>query len=514
MIRPELIPTSPGVYIYKDTRGNIIYIGKAKNLRNRVKSYFSKSLKSSRIELMIKNIADIETITVDNEVEALLLENKLIKKYQPKYNVMAKDAKTFAYIKITDEKYPRIISTRIVTKKGTYFGPYTDGRLRNQLIKLVVNIFKISVCKPSKRPCLNYHIGLCLGTCVEQISPEEYMTYVDKAISFLKGDYRSIIKQLKNEMKDASKLKKYEKALEIRNQIESIELLKEKQKVDLIKSYDQNVIALKKSEEKAKIILFKINKGVMSGKKEYSFDYEPEILLNFVKMYYSQNSIPKEILLSENIWENDHDKEILEKYLERLRGGSVKLVKPEKGEKKRLIELALKNIGTTDKSLSKIQDLLNLPTLPRVIECFDVSNLGSTDVVAGMVQWIDGRPNKSGYRKFEIRTVEGQNDFASMREAVHRRYFRLLKEKKPMPDLIILDGGLGQLGAGLAALRELGLKIPIVSLAKKEEEIYTPNRKEPYKLDKESEVMLLIRSIRDSVHRFAIGYNRQKRKIK
>ena len=513
MIQTATMPTLSGVYIYKDKRENIIYVGKAKNLRNRVRSYFSNSPKSSKTLLLVKNIESIEYITVDNEVEALLLENRLIKKHQPKYNAMAKDGKTFAYIKITDEKYPRVMSTRIVTKHGTYFGPYTDGRLRNELIKLVVNIFKISTCKKSKRPCLNYHIGLCLGTCIEEISTEEYRTHVDDAVEFLKGNYKPVLKALTREMHTASQLKKYEHALEMRKQIESIELLKNRQKVDLIKSFDQNIIAMKRTLETAKMVVFKVSKGVISGKKEYSFDYEPEILQNFVKMYYSQSSIPREIILSEEIWNENTTKEELEAYLGKLRGGKTELTVPQKGERKALVEMALNNIGTLDESLIELKKKLGLTAIPRVIECFDISNLGQQFVVAGMVQYVDGRPNKNGYRRFEMRTVSGQDDFASMHEAVKRRYLRLLQEKTPFPDLIILDGGLGQLQAGLKALSEIEANIPIVALAKQEEEIYVPGMKTPLKFEQNSKMMLLIRSIRDSVHKFALSYNRKKREI-
>ena len=513
MINPTLLPATAGVYLFKDNRGTIIYVGKAKNLRNRVKSYFSKNLVSSKTKLLVKNIADIDHITVDNEIEALLLENKLIKKHQPKYNIMAKDAKTFAYIKITEETYPRIISTRRVAKKGMYFGPYTDGRLRNELIRLVIQLFHISVCKPGKRECLNYHIGLCQGTCTGKIKPEEYQKSIDAAISFLKGNYKESTKKLQREMKTASELQRYERALELRKQIESVELLKTKQKVDLIKSFDQNIIALKRFADIVKIIVFKINKGVISGKKEYSFPYEEDILQSFTKMYYSQYTLPKEILLSERIWHDEDEKKVLELYFERLRAGSVRMLVPLKGEKKALVTLAVKNIGKTEESLLELQKKLTLPYIPRVIECFDISNLGQQFVVAGMVQWIDARPNKNGYRRFEMKSVVGQDDFASMKEVIRRRYCRLSSEQSALPDLIILDGGRGQLNAGLAALKELDLQIPMVALAKQEEEIYVPGLQYPLKFEKQGPMMLLMRSIRDSAHRFVLSYNRKKRQM-
>lgn len=504
------LPTSPGVYLFKDGSGTVIYVGKAKNLRARVRSYFGQSV-SSKVALLVKNIESIDHIQVDNEVEALLLENKLIKQYQPRFNVMAKDGKTFAYLKITDDPYPRIVSTRKVTKGGTYFGPFIDGRLRNELVSLVVQIFHVSTCKPGKRACLNYHLGLCLGTCVATISQEEYREHVRQAIAFLKGDYKPTLRRLQREMTVASQQQRYEVALEKRKQIEAIDLLKSRQKVDRIRNVDQHVIAMQHTQHTAKIVMFPIVRGVISGKREYTFEYEPELLLNFVKMYYSQRAIPHEIILSQPIWESDSDKQVLESYLSRLRGSKVTLTLPLRGEKRSLVGLALKNIGVADASLVELQRQLALPKLPRIIECFDISNLGREHVVAGMVQWVDGKPNSKEYRRFEIRSVEGQDDFASMREVVKRRYARLLREGKPLPDLIILDGGKGQLNAGLGALREVRVNVPMIALAKQEEEIYRPGVSSPFRFDKMSRPMLLVRSIRDSVHKFALSYNRKKR---
>ncbi len=504
------LPTEPGVYLFKDASGTVIYVGKAKNLRARVRSYFGKSV-SSKVALLVKNIDSIDHIQVDNEVEALLLENRLIKQHQPRFNVLAKDGKTFAYIKITDDPYPRIVSTRKVSERGTYFGPFIDGRLRNELVSLVVQIFHVSTCKPAHRPCLNYHLGLCLGTCIGAISVEEYRENVRQAVAFLRGDYRPTLKRLQREMTIASQQQRYELALEKRNQIEAIDLLRSRQKVDRIKRVDQHVIAMQHSTQTAKVVVFPIIRGVISGKREYTFEYEPEILLNFVKMYYSQRAIPNEIILSQPIWESDSDRAVLEAYLSRLRGSKVTLTLPVRGEKKALVALALKNIGVADAALIELQRQLSLPKPPRVIECFDISNLGREHVVAGMVQWVDGKPNKKEYRRFEIKSVEGQDDFASMREVVARRYARLLREGKPLPDLIILDGGKGQLSAGRDALRELKSDIPMIALAKQEEEIYRPGVASPFRFDKMSRPMLLVRSIRDSVHRFALSYNRKKR---
>lgn len=517
-INPKTIPTEPGVYLFKDERGAIIYVGKARNLRSRVSSYFNSTEKSVKTQVLIKHIASAEYFIVDNETEALLLENKLIKQHSPKYNISLKDAKTYAYIQITDEKFPRILSTRKPGKNGTYFGPYVDGSARNELVQLSLKLFKLRSCrKLPNRACLNYHIGLCTAPCIKAVSETQYAEQVALAKDFLKGSTKPVTERLTNEMKEASAIQKFEIALEKKRQIDAIAALHERQKVDTLKNYDQDVVVIIENEHAAVIGQFSIKKGVISGKREFRFEKQEDILPSFIKLYYSGNLIPHEIILNRPAWADEQEKKAIESYLEHLRKGKVELHVPERGEKAGLIRLAEKNasLALENTILKEMQNLLILPRLPRVIECFDISNLGTQDIVAAMTQWVDGKPNKNGYRKFEIKTVQGKaDDFASMKEAVHRRYKRLRDENGQLPDLIVIDGGKGQLDSALSSLTSLGLTIPIIALAKQEEEIYTPHEEIPKKFSQNSAMMLLLRQIRDSVHNFVLSYNRKKRQMR
>ena len=509
------IPKSPGCYIYKDKEGNIIYIGKAKNLVNRVRSYFSLSDQSVKTQHLVSRIYSMEWIVVDNEVEALLLENNLIKKHKPKYNIDLKDNKRYAYIEITADKFPRILSTRKVNKSGTYFGPYTDGYQRVQLVRTAVSIFKIRTCQIlPKHACLNYYIGICTAPCINNVDEAQYKLQVEEAKKFLKGEIEPTVKILNDDMQKFSKELKFEKALERKRQLEAISNIYDKQKVELIKGYDQDIMAMLRYNEYAIIEIFTVSKGVISGKQEYRIEYTGDVFEEFIRRYYSSKKIPYEIVLSQDI----EDREVLGEYLSKLRNAKVIITVPEKGDKKELIELALKNASINleeNQTLIELQQKLNIPEYPKIIECFDISNLGSEHIVAGMTRFVDGRKDKSGYRKFMIRSTAGkQNDFASIGEAVYRRYKRLKNEKSEYPDLIIVDGGLGQLSMALRSLKAVGLKIPIIALAKENEEIYTPSSKEPMQFDKNSKMMLLLREIRDSVHDFVLGYNRKRREMK
>ena len=511
------LPQEPGVYLFKNEKGEIIYVGKAKRLRNRVSSYFKGKDHSPKTRVLITHIKEIDFILVDNEVEALLLENRLIKKHWPRFNISLKDAKTYAYILVTDEKFPRILSVRSTKKKGTYFGPYVDGFMRHELVQLAIKLFQIRVCeKLPKRECLNYHIGTCTAPCILNADEVQYRKQVEGAISFLKGDTKEVLDRLESEMKTSSKNLKFEIALEKRRQIDAIHTLKERQNVDRVRSFDQDVIAFVRSSSLARVALLPIKKVVVVGKKEFKFEYDEEVFQDFLTTYYSQNPIPNEIVLNVACWKDDAEKESLEGYLSKLRGSSVTLTLPKQGDKLALSKLAEKNLlgGSESTALLDIQQKLNLPQLPSVIECFDISNLGTEHVVAGMVQFKDGDPNKGEYRRFEMKSVIGQDDFASMKEVVHRRYKRLNEENKSLPHLIIIDGGSGQLSSALSSLQELGLQLPIISLAKENEEIYLPNEPSPRTFEKNSKMMLLIRRIRDEVHRFVLGYNKKKRQMR
>jgi excinuclease ABC subunit C len=517
MVNYKTLPKDPGVYIFKNKEGKIIYIGKAKNLKKRVSSYFTKNTKSTKTQFLVKQIKSVDHIIVNNEIEALLLENKFIKQHTPKYNIMLKDGKTYAYLRISDEKYPKLSATRQIGKKGTYFGPYTDGTRRKELKRLVVQIFKLRVCQTlPKRACLNYHIGLCTAPCINKVTEKEYQGQVKQALQFLKGNNKETIRYLKAEMNKASKDQRYELALERKKQLEAIKILEESQHVDVHKEFDQDVIAITRSTEGATIVVFTIKKGVISGKKEYKFDDMLITLLEFIPLYYSERSVPKEVIVNEKCWDKETSKDTLEAYLTKIRGTKVIVILPQRGEKKALAELAIKNAKEVHENevLIDIQDKLNLPTLPRKIECFDISNLGDQHIVGAMTQWIDGKPNKDGYRKFRINWTKTQDDFMAMYEVIYRRYKRVREEDDYFPDLIIIDGGKGQLGVALKALKVLGLKIPIIGLAKKQELIYIPQEDMPLDFENNSKMMLLIRNIRNSVHKYVLGYNRSKRRIK
>lgn len=513
-----IIPCEPGVYIFKNSKAEIIYIGKANNLKSRIRSYFTKSEKSKKTQKLIRKIYSIEWIILDNEVEALLLENKLVKKHKPKYNIDLKDAKTFAYIAITKEKFPRIFTTRKPSPSVYIFGPYTEGYLRRELRRLVINIFKIRVCKKfPKRECLNFHIGLCTAPCIDKVDKKTYETQVEKARSFLMGNYEDVKKHLTKQMKKASKNAKYEIALELRNQIASINLLTQRQVVDNQRIYDQDVIAFKRLGKKLLVVHMGIRKGVLLGKKEYTLDFDMNIEQEFLKRFYYSNPIPQEILLNRTIWIDPDEKNTIEEYFSTIGNKKVKIIVPKDGDELRLIKLAEKNIEanlTDDKILVDLQTSLNLPSLPKIIECFDVSNLGKEYVVSGMVRFTDGVPDKKNYRRFKIRSVKGQNDVASMGEVITRRYKRLIQENLQLPDLIVVDGGIGQVSASKISLKNLGLKIPIIGLAKKNEEIYFPDEITPRRFNKNSKMMIFLRRIRDSAHNFSIRYSRKRRQMR
>jgi excinuclease ABC subunit C len=509
------IPTNPGVYLYRDEIGEIIYIGKAKTLRNRVRSYFATTDKPAKTMQLVSKIRSIDWIVLNNEVEALLLENKLIKQHLPKYNINLKDAKTFAYIALTKEPFPRILTSRKVSRKLESFGPYTDGYLRVNLQRLVVQVFKLRACREmAKRACLNYHIGLCSAPCKGNVTPEEYATSVKQARNFLNGNYEDTTELLLIHMQAASQAQQYEKALEVRNQIASIRLLTQRQIVDNERRFDQDVMAFRQLGEKLLIVQMGVRKGVLLGKKEFSVDLQPQVEQEFLKAFYASNQIPREILLNKPCWESNEEKTALEEFFASKRNGAVSLIVPHRANKLALVQLAEKNLESTldeDSVLVDLQVALKLPTVPHVVECFDISNLGREHVVSGMVRFTDAKPDKRNYRKFKIETVTGQDDFASMQEVVSRRYKRLTEEKAAMPDLIMVDGGAGQVASAQTALKELGLKVPLIGLAKENEEIYLPNQAEPLQFERDNRMMLFLRKVRDETHRFSLGYNKKRR---
>jgi excinuclease ABC subunit C len=512
------MPTNPGVYLFKDEQGEILYIGKAKSLRARVKSYFSNGDQPAKTRQLVSKIRNIDWIVVNNEVEALLLENKLVKQHTPKYNIDLKDAKTFAYISLTREPYPRVLTSRKVSRKLESFGPYTEGFIRQDLQRLVVRVFKLRTCKTMhKRACLNFHIHICTAPCIEQVTAEQYSEQVKRARSFLNGNYQQTIEELNSQMQNASAQRQYETALDFRNQIASIRLLTQHQIVDHERRFDQDIIVFRQVGEKMLAVQMGVRRGVLRGKNQFTVDLQPQIEQEFLKAFYMTNQIPREILLNKPCWQENEEKKALEEFLSTKRCAPVSLTIPRRADKLELVKLAEKNLESTldiDSALVDLQTALNLPGLPRVIECFDISNLGQEHVVSGMVSFKDAKPNKKNYRKFKIKTFIGQDDFAAVNEVVARRYKRLLEEKSQPPDLVVIDGGLGQVSAAKTALQTLGLQIPLIGLAKEHEEIYLSGESVPRNFDKNSRMMLLLRRIRDAAHGFSLGYNRKRRQIK
>lgn len=510
-------PKQPGCYLFKDKEGDIIYIGKAKDIKNRVFSYFQKENQDVKTQALVKKIFDVSFIITDNEVEAFLLEASLIKKYQPKYNIELKGGVRYAYIKITDDKFPRLETVRVIKKSDKVFGPYPSGSSRVETIRLANSLFKLRVChKLPKHSCLLYHIKQCSAPCIAKISEANYKKNVVKAEMILKGKTKDLIRNLQKEMRGYSKKLNYELAKIRRDQILALENITQRQKVQLQKRYNQDIINFKQVLNKLVVQLFNINKGVISGRKEFKIraPLNQDMLDNiseFLRQYYYTNDIPQEIILPNKLV----DQSLLEKYFSKLAKVKIKITVPQKGDKLKLLKLVKKNIDVGlklgENSLLELQNKLNLPTLPRVIEAFDVSNLGPTDVVGSMVQFRDGIPDKNNYRRFKIKTFQGQSDFDAMKEIVYRRYYKITKEKSALPDLIMVDGGKPQLSATLISLRELGMQLPVIALAKKQEEIFAPNNRYPIRLPKKTASLKLLQRIRDEAHRFAIKYQRSLR---
>ncbi len=511
MIDLKNLPSFPGCYLFKDSSNNIIYIGKAKDLKKRVSSYFSKKDHDEKTKHLVASIDSLELFVTTNEIEAFILENNLIKKYKPKYNIDLKDSKRFASLLITDEEFPRLLIARNKEMKGKYYGPFVSSESRDEVAKVLRNTFQLRTCnKLPKKACLRYHLNLCLAPCINQVSNDHYHQIVKEVESFLKGNTKELIEKMKLDMGEYSSKQEYEPAKIRRDQLLAIQQLSEKQKFELDKKYDEDVINYIINEGKVYLILFHIEKGILTTKNEFSFDAFDNFLEEFIGRYYSENEVPKEIILPHYL-EDDS----LKTYLESRRGQKVFLIVPEKGDKKELLDLVKRNIEVSflaeEEMLSALRRELDLNTNPQVIECFDISNTQGSNSVGSMVQFKNGKPDKSNYRRFKIKTVDGSDDFASIYEIVRRKYYRNLIEKIPLPDLIVIDGGLGQLHSAVSALKDLGLKAPIISLAKKFEEIYLPGNNYPLRLKRDSKALKILVQIRDEAHRFAITYHRMLR---
>ncbi len=501
------LPSEPGCYLFRNGQGKVIYVGKAKDLKKRVLSYFRKSGLDVKTGAMLRNAASLDFVVTDSEVEALLLENNLIKKHNPRYNIKLRDAKRYALIRITNEKYPRLIIARRRLGGGRFFGPFVSAVDRDYILATLRKIFRIRTCKRMpKRACLRHHLQLCEAPCIGEQSQDDYLRGVEGAEMVLKGKTQELILGMTEKMNLASKDLNFEYALELRNRLRSLEWLAERQKMDRERHYDQDVMAYLIREGRVYLLLFHVHKGTLEGKQEFSFDYHENFVEDFLVQFYSENPIPAEIILPQEM------DEVLMEFLSREKGSNVRARVPKRGEKKKLLELAEKNVELSffgdEEKLEALKKALRLQNPPRVMECFDISHLSGTLTVGSMVQFRNARPDKSNYRRFRIRTVEGIDDFAAMAEVVKRRYRRRLEEHSPMPDLIVIDGGKGQLSAAQKELEKLGLKIPLLSLAKREEEVFVPGIALPFILDKKGKALLLLQQIRNEAHRFAIKYNR------
>ena len=536
------LPAKPGIYQFVDNKGQILYVGKAINLRNRVRSYFQKSRSfDPRLLIMVKKISDLEFIITDSDVEALILEANLIRKHKPRYNINLKDDKSYPYIRITSEDFPQVFPTRRLIRDGSsYFGPYTNVKDMRNALATLKRIFSIRSCKYNLTPetiekkkvdlCLDYYIKKCKGPCQGLQDKADYLHIIENVKEFLRGKTSRLQVELEAEMHRLAEEQKYEDAARIRDKIDILEKYRNSQKIVMSDSKDRDIFAMASEDDDACAVIFKIREGKVINRVHYYLSSvlhkkNNEVLEQFINQYYTRTEeIPNEILLIDQI----ERKEIIEKWLTSRSDRPVKILIPKSGEKKKLVlmceknakylleELKLQKMKARDNVphvVNSLQRDLRLKKPPRRIECFDISNIQGTDPVASMVCFIDGRPKKSEYRKFAIKSKSTPDDFAMMREVVERRYSRILKEKKELPDLIVIDGGKGQLSSALSVLNKLKIKDqPVIGLAKRLEEIFIPGYSDAQTLPKTSSSLKILQQIRDEAHRFAITFHRQKRK--
>lgn len=517
------IPSHPGIYLMKDENDKIIYIGKAKNLKNRVRSYFLKN-QNYKTQKLVKKICDIEFVLTDNESEAFLLESNMIKRYRPMYNIELKDQQRYTYLRITDEEFPRLLVARRMRTgkflgKGKVFGPFTSGSSKLLTIGTLRKAFKIRICKTlPKKACLEYHLGNCEAPCEFNEAQKSYSKHVEDLESILKGKQKmqDFVKKLKEEMKDASEALEFERAKEIRDTLQRLGSLQSDQKMEYVENApDEDYFGIKIEEHTALIMTLHQKHGVIRDRNRFSFDMIADnTFSNFLYQYYTTHKIPKFIVVSEN----PENKKFLEAILSKNAGFDVKIIVPIKGKRKQMIDLILKNIDLiqskgAEPGLIELKDVLGLKKIPKVIECFDISNHGIDYAVGSMSQFVDGHPNKSEYRKFKIKTIKGRDDFAMISEIIKRRYMRLANEKLEFPDLILIDGGKGQLNAATKALQSIAVKIPCASLAKENEEVFLPNKKSSIIIPKDRQSLKILQYARDEAHRFGVAYNRTLRKL-
>jgi excinuclease ABC subunit C len=523
------------VYLYKDAGGRVIYVGKAKSLRLRVRSYFSDDrMADVKTGTLLSEATDIDYILVDNNKEALALENNLIKQWKPRFNILLRDDKTYPYIKLTSEKYPRVYVTRRLRKDGSsYYGPFFPANLAYRLVNFIHRSFLVPSCKVDltryhPKPCLQFHIHRCLGPCVEGLTTDDaYAGAVKNVKLFLEGRHADLAAGLRKRMQQASDETRFEEAASLRDLLSTVEEMEERQKMAAAKGDDIDIFAAYAEPPLVALNLFHLRNGQIVDRREFFWEDQPEFdqpqfFSALIKqIYIDQQHIPSIIHVPVDF----EDRETLEELLSEKRGRKVEIHTPQRGQKKALLNLVETNakhsfdqrfrvMKPSSRAIQEaLQDALGLPDAPKRIECFDISHIQGTDKVASMVVWEDGRMKKADYRKFIIRTVIGNDDFASMREVVTRRYSRLQQENQPMPGLVLIDGGLGQLHSAADSLEALGIiNQPLASIAKREEIIYVYGQEnEPVVLDRFSPILHLIQSIRDEAHRFAVTFHRTRR---
>lgn len=529
------VPLQPGVYIYKDSEGRVIYVGKAKLLRNRMRSYFQARDKlDPKVKAMMNRVASFDFIVTANEMEALLLEDNLIKAHHPRYNILFRDDKTYPHLKLTiRDEFPRLAMVR-EKKDGIsrYFGPYTNAASLRENLRVLNSIFMLRSCKTfnrRERPCLNHDIGRCLGPCVGKVSSDDYQVLVRNLIAFMEGDYMQMVKSSEMQMKQAAANLEFEKAARLRDQVNSLKKLGEKQQVALAAPLNLDLAALITAPRSALALIFKIRRGKLINKDSFWMtrvmeESEAEMMEVLLRSYLGDGFDAAEELLVNHLPAN---RQLLSDWFKELCGHRVDIKTPLKGEKRRLMEMVENNarllmeeqLNQEDKKnriLLNLSQALNLDILPERIECYDVSHLGGTETVASMVVFTNGAPDKKAYRRFKIKQ-EQNNDYSSLAEALQRRFneARLGNDSfLPKPDLLVIDGGLGQLHAAQRILDELGEDAAVVSLAKKKEEIFLPGQREPLMLPRRDEGLQLLQRLRDEAHRFAISYNQQRRNSK
>lgn len=529
----KLLPENSGVYIMLDKYGNVIYVGKARVLKNRVRQYFHNSQKPEKVNKMVANIADFNYIITKNEIDALSLENNLIKKYKPKYNILLKDDKTYPYIKANiKNEYPNFTITRKIIKDGNkYFGPFMGGVSCKDILDTLQLAFSVRLCSTTisekpKRECLNYHINRCTAPCAKYVNQEDYAKQVKKALAFLEGGYKDAEELLKSKMLKAAEGENFELALDYKNKLAMLSKLEEKRITALGKDIDADVIAYSTNNLYSAISLLIVRKGIMQGGNSFALDEaymtDGEALTAFITQYYSHHELPPEIIAEdfcEKFLLESYFKEKFEKNIEitcAKQGIKFKLMQMAKENSKEYLEKSVEKIKHKDdltvNACERLKELLNLSSYPKRMECYDISNISGVDKVGSMVVFVDGEADRGSYRKFKIKTVEGADDFASLQEVLLRRLSKLgtnEEEKFPKPNLIMIDGGKGQLSAVSEIFKSMNIEgIDLISLAKKEEEIFTLNSTESIKISHRDYSLKMLQRIRDESHRFAITYFR------